>query len=360
MMNRTFYMSDYTRTEEVTLSIILGIIIAVSLFGNFGMIIVLLKNDKMWNSTNMLIGNLALSGVLVTAFCMPFSCISIINGEWPFKEGGACKFIAFNTSALLLSTIWTHTMISVDKYFYVVKPFSRTMTVSRAWLIICSIWIQSFLMSVLPLFKFGQFAYNHTTLVCGVGFPKKSYDTVYLASLATVSFIIPIAIMIYVYGHVFYAIRQHRARMKASTFCSLDVLKLQKKLVLTVVFSLICFIVCWSPFFLFVTMAVRVKTIKHMPRGLGIAAYWCSYSYNALNPLIICSMSRRFGDGVKELIISIFKVVERIFVLLSGICCLCFRKHSVKLKQDIQKQPVNDVIIISEFINKGFLMEQIE
>ena len=330
-INGTRYISTYSDSEETLLAFILSITACLALYGNSGMLIVLYKNDKMWNSTNMLIGNLALSGVLVSLFCMPFNLTSIIIGKWPFKDGIICKFNAFTASVLLLATILTHTMISVDKYFYVVKPFSRAMTVSRTSKIIFLVWFIAALMSFGPLLNFGKYQYNHTTLVCVVGFPRMKADFIYLVLLATVGFVIPNLVMSHVYIKVFIAVRKHTKRLQNSAVCSLDVVTLQKKLILTVVFSLICFLACWTPFCLLCVMALMVETVNDFPYGLGIAAYWCGYLYNALNPLIICSMSQRFGEGLTALTMSLIYVPVKIVKMLMTLCCSC-RSRRIALK----------------------------
>ena len=341
-----YYLSNFTESEELALALILGIIIVLALFGNFGMIIVLFQNDKMWNSTNMLIGNLAFSSIFVSIFCMPFSLISVINGEWPFEEGAVCQFNAFNTSGLLLATIWTHTMISVDKYFYVVKPFSRVMTTRNAWKMIGIIWLLAILMSVVPLFNFGKFAYNGTTMVCGLGFPKSKTDRLYLFILAIVGFVAPILVISYVYIRVSLAVQKHTKRIQTSTVCSLDVVKLQKRLIHTVVSSFACFLLCWVPFFVFVLLAMKLKSADNIPHGMGVAAYWCSYLNNALNPLIICSMSKRFGDGLIDIAVAFVRLPAKI--LPKNICCF---NHPDRTLENVTKETA-DGIVIKNIIHK--------
>jgi len=309
-----YYTSDYTGTEQTVLATILMFIIIFSLYGNGGMIIVLYKNDRMWNSTNILIGNLAVVAALTTLLIMPFSLTSMILQRWPFADGPICKFNAFLASQLLLYTIFIHTMISIDKYFAVVKPFSRAMTVRRTWLTSFVLWTIASFMSLGPLIHIGEYQYNKTALVCGVGFPKNKIDSIYMLLLFALGFIIPNVVNAHVYFKVFRAVRQHSKRLhKTSISSSFDVLKLQKRLVLTAFFSLLCFLLCWTPFAVYVTMAIVSESIDRIPHGLGVSAYWSGYMYNAINPLIICTMSTRFGDGLYELTMSLVQVPSKIF-----------------------------------------------
>lgn len=306
--NASYYMSEYNRTEQTVLTLILCVIMILAFYGNAGILLVIYKNDKMWNSTNILIGNLAIAGVLVTVLTMPFSLISIVMRKWPFKDGPVCKFNAFINSMLLLVTIFIHTLISIDKYYSVVKPFSRTMTVKKTWKIVFLVFVIAIVMSMGPLFNIGQYEYNQTALVCGAGFPQNNLDSVYLFVLFILGFAVPNITSIHVYVKVCFAVRNHSRRIRKAcvSHCSMDVMKLQKRLICTSMLSLVCFLFCWTPFAVYVTMGILMESIDKIPHGLGVSAYWCGYFYNALNPLVICSMSNRYGDGLYEITTKMF------------------------------------------------------
>lgn len=303
-----YFTSSYAGVEQTVLATVLILIIIFSLYGNGGMLIVLYKNDRMWNSTNILIGNLAVVGVLTTFFIMPLSLTSMTLRRWPFAEGPICKFNAFLASQFLLYTIFIHTMLSIDKYYAVVKPLSRAMTVRRTWLSNFVLWTIATFMSLGPLIHIGEYNYNRTALICGVGFPKDRLDSTYMLILFAIGFIIPNIVNAIVYFRVFSTVRQHTQRIhKTSVSSSCDVMKLQRRLILTTFLSLLCFLLCWTPFAIYVGMAITSKSIENMPHGLGVSAYWSGYLYNAINPLIICSMSSRFGDGIYEITIKVLR-----------------------------------------------------
>lgn len=324
---------EFAIEETSVLAIILIIIISASLYGNCGLIYVLYQNDKMWTSYYVLIGNLATSGILISFFSMPFSLATIIIGFWPFSQEAVCTAVAFMNSLLLLATIFTHTMISVGKYFAVVKPFSRAMTIKRTKRIIFLIWFFAVLISVGPLFKFGRYSYGPTTLACGIGFPENKIEMLYLLTLVSIGFVLPNIIMAFVYINVFISVRKHSNRLGKSTPSrSLNVVSLHKKLVLTALTSLVCFLLCWSPFCIFVLMSIFVGSRKDLPHALGISAYWCGFSYNALNPIIIASMCSRFGEGLRSTTTALFDKPIKLFrVLKEVICGCCFKKGDSKI-----------------------------
>ena len=69
-------------------------------------------------------------------------------------------------------------------------------------------------MSLGPLIHIGEYQYNKTALVCGVGFPKDRLDSNYLLVLFSIGFIIPNVVNDVVYLRVFKAVRQHTRRIE--------------------------------------------------------------------------------------------------------------------------------------------------
>ena len=293
----SYYLSPYTSVESVFLVCTLVSILLVSLAGGVIMIFALYANNKMWTSTNMLIGNLALINTCLALCVMPFHLLTTAKQRWTYGEGSICIFSGFSTSLLLLATIFTHMVISIDKYFAIVRPMSRFMTVKKTGIAIAIVWIAASFMSIIPLGGLSRFEYNPTTLTCGIGFPKSRIDLLYLLLLAGLGFILPLSLMSMAYTRVYIAVKKHSSRLMTHSVWSTDVLSLQRKLLLTVFVSLVCFLICWSTFFALTVTALIIKDRTLLPRGLGIAAYWTGYLNSAINPLVICSLSSRFKEG---------------------------------------------------------------
>ena len=289
---------ELTVNEKVALLIVLSLIVVISLYGNCGMLHVLNTNQKMWSCTYMLIGNLAAAGVMVTLVSMPFSLASVIMLRWPFENDIICQLSAFMSSMLLNVTMFTHTVISVSKYFGVVMPYSRTMTIPRTKRILFAIWFLAALISIGPFVDFGRYAFGPTTLACGVAFPANKTEIIYLLILACVSFIGPVLIMIHVYVKIFVSMRRRTKRLMATSSSTTNPYKLQRKLLTTTLCSLLCYLLCWTPFCIFIMTSFAVVSRDKIPRGLGIAAYWGAFSYNAINPIIFIAMCPRFREGL--------------------------------------------------------------
>ena len=300
------------------------------------MLYVLYNNDKMWTSTNMLIGNLALISTCLALFVMPFHLFTAGKQRWLHGEGAVCKYTGFSASLLLLATIFTHMVISIDKYFAVVKPMSRFMTARKTGTLIALIWTTAAAMSIIPFTGLSRFEYNPTTLICGIGFPRGKLDLLYLLLLAVLGFIIPLHLMGYAYIRVYVAVKRHSARLLAHSVSSTDVLILQQRLIMTVFASLVCFLICWSTFFALTVSAVVIKDKSQLPRGLGVAAYWTGYLNSALNPFVICSLSNRFKEGFNSIYVSVKNCLS----------CSCQRRseHLEKRRSETNKSTYTEEI----------------
>ena len=72
--------------------IIFGLIVFVGFIGNALVVIVVMANQQMRNTTNLLIINLAVADLLFIVFCVPFTASDYALPFWPFGNAW-CKVI---------------------------------------------------------------------------------------------------------------------------------------------------------------------------------------------------------------------------------------------------------------------------
>ena len=112
-------------------------------------------------------------------------------------------------------SIFTITIMSIEQYFALVRPLSRTITMRRTWYMIGAVWIVSTLMSMGPVLGWGHFEYNSSTLSCGVAYPRSTSEKLYLLFLVVIAYAIPLLIMAYAYIRIFFHGSQaHRQNCK--------------------------------------------------------------------------------------------------------------------------------------------------
>ncbi|XP_054088383.1 allatostatin-A receptor [Zeugodacus cucurbitae] len=124
-----------------------GIFALSGFFGNTLVILVVLFNQQMHSTTNLLIVNLAVADLLFVVFCIPFTATDYITEYWPFGDLW-CRTVQYLIVVTAFASIYTLVLMSVDRFLAVVHPIRsrqlRTEKVTKIaivtlWVIILSI-----------------------------------------------------------------------------------------------------------------------------------------------------------------------------------------------------------------------------
>jgi 7 transmembrane receptor (rhodopsin family) len=71
---------------RIVVSVIFGMIALLGLVGNLSVIIVVMANNSMRSTTNILIIGLALADLVFIVVCVPFTALSYVLTVWPFGQ----------------------------------------------------------------------------------------------------------------------------------------------------------------------------------------------------------------------------------------------------------------------------------
>lgn len=285
-------------------------IMVVAIVANTMNIIVVYRNSNMQTPRYMFIMNLACADLGVTLLAMPFSLITCISREWIMGES-LCKLHGFLGSFFFCVSIFTLTIMSIEQYYALVKPLARAITIRRARYMIGLVWIASTLVSMGPVLGWGHFAYNSSTLSCGVAYPRTTLERLYLLFLVLVAYVITLLIMTIAYIRIFFAVRKHTNRIAKYTSGGLEVMRLQRRIIYTLLLVLMVFILCWLPFVFLIVLATRNVGVSKLPYGLGVAAYWCGFCNSSINPIIFVIRNDRFREGYHDILNEVWY----------GLCC---------------------------------------
>ncbi|XP_035310233.1 prolactin-releasing peptide receptor isoform X1 [Cricetulus griseus] len=93
-----------------------SIVVVVGLVGNCLLVLVIARVRRLHNVTNFLIGNLALSDVLMCAACVPLTLAYAFEPRgWVFG-GGLCHLVFFLQPVTVYVSVFTLTTIALDRY----------------------------------------------------------------------------------------------------------------------------------------------------------------------------------------------------------------------------------------------------
>ncbi|XP_031557927.1 rhodopsin, GQ-coupled-like [Actinia tenebrosa] len=325
---RVIYSEIESAFQATSLIIIMGVAILTNIFN----ITVVYLNYSMQTPRYMFIINLAGGDLGVALLSMPFCLVTSIARDWVFGSA-FCQLHGFLGSLFFCVSIFTLTIMSIEQYHALVKPLSRAINIRRAWYMIALVWSLSVLVSIQPIFGWGHFSFNSSTLACGVSFPKRVTERLYLLLLVLLAFVTPLLIMGYAYIRIFIAVQKHSIRIAQYTKGGQEVIRLQRRITFTLLLVLIVFLLCWMPFVILIVLASSRQDVLQLPWGLGVAAYWCGFFNSALNPIIFVIRNDKFREGYIEILSCLWGCIRcrDIIVLKKG------RRRSWQLSRSMKR-----------------------
>ncbi len=219
--------NHYVFTSKLFTGVLLYSLTIWTIIGNIMVCIALFTNKqlKQGGMSNYLIGNLALSDLLLGLTVLPFSATLSTFKTWPF---GSVLCELWLSIDVLCSTasIWGLLVISLDRYIatnHPIKYLKQKNSLKTALIYIAVSWLISIIISLGPLLfkafdsneretqtKSGLMRIENTDLYDCVLFKTPSF--VILSSLG--SFFLPLILMITLYTRVFLKIRQQSKMFK--------------------------------------------------------------------------------------------------------------------------------------------------
>ena len=280
--------------------VVLFLTLVAGFFGNALVVGVVLRNRQMRTRTNIFLTQLAITGMGVCLFCIPFMITALIKQSWVLGEP-LCKVNAFVLPFWFSSSIFTLTVISIHKYFSIVKPLRIIITHDRTLLIIIVVWLSAFACSIGPILGWTEIAYKSSASMCGPRYPHNAAEISHTVFLLCVVYTFPILAMIFLYWRIIRAVKRHCQRIRDTAIIDDRGILAQKKIIITLVFVVAVFVACWTPFFIYGILTL-VMDVSRFSRHFLRSAYICGFLYSVCNPIILGARNPRFRRGFKELV----------------------------------------------------------
>ena len=187
----------------VLLAILYGSISLVAVLGNGLVILVIAKNRKMQTVTNIFIANLALADVIIGIFSTPFQFQPALHQRWDLPEF-LCKVApSFKTLSVNVS-VFTLTVIAVDRYVAVLYPLKAGFSKKTAVLGLAFIWIIG-IVSSFPEALYFQYQYVYDPVIndvkpfCRDDWPTKNFGKFYHLYIFIVQYLLPLCVINFSY-----------------------------------------------------------------------------------------------------------------------------------------------------------------
>ncbi|XP_075867829.1 opioid receptor, delta 1a [Nelusetta ayraudi] len=277
----------------ISITALYSVICVVGLLGNVLVMYGVVRYTKMKTATNIYIFNLALADALATS-TLPFQSAKYLMNTWPFGEL-LCKLVIAIDYYNMFTSIFTLTMMSVDRYIAVCHPVRALAfrTPVNAKMINVLIWVASSAIGVpIMVMAVTKVADNGRTM-CMLKFPEPDWywDTVTKICVFIFAFVVPVMVITICYGLMI--LRLKSVRLLSGSKEKDRNMRRITRMVLVVVAA---FIVCWTPIHIFIIVKTMVEINTRNP---FVIASWhlciaLGYTNSSLNPVLYAFLDENF------------------------------------------------------------------
>lgn len=288
-------------SADVAVTTMLALLIIADISGNCLVCLVIKKNKDMRTPFNYLLVNLAVSDIMFATFIAPNH---VFEDSFTHPKGTTglvvCLVITAGNVAWIgaASSSVTLTAIAVERYCTVTSPDGSNgkLTKKKLKAIISGCWIFSVALNM-PLFLATRF--DSSISDCKWIWPEKwigaAYDSVWLVLLA----IIPLTVMTGLYSKVVYMLWFKRNEENEVAHQQKGVLKVRKRVTLSVITVSAIFGACWiTGLLIYILSYLDILLFGSISYVLSDTLFMFN---SAINPFVYALLNERFRQKIKML-----------------------------------------------------------
>ncbi|XP_013101717.1 allatostatin-A receptor [Stomoxys calcitrans] len=287
---------EISRLVRIIVPLCFGLIALTGFFGNTLVILVVLLNQQMHSTTNLLIVNLAIADLLFVVFCIPFTATDYVADTWPFGDLW-CRIVQYLIVVTAFASIYTLVLMSIDRFLAVVHPIRSRMlrTEKITKICICAIWgvILTILLPVALSHGIVQIhGATYTQELCR--FMENSFlsPSVYQIIFFATSYLLPLMVISGLYVRMITSLWRHGTSVRMSV----ESQRGRKRVTRLVVVVVIAFASLWLPIqiiLLLKALDIYQATTKFTVI-LQIIAQTLAYTSSCINPVLYAFLSDNF------------------------------------------------------------------
>jgi r-opsin len=197
------------------LGFVVFVIGTISVIGNGVVISVFTSTKSLRTPSNLYVVNLAFSDFLMLFTMGPPMFLSCYHGTWTFGAL-ACEIYGACGSLFGCVSIWSMTLIALDRYNVIVKGLSgKPLTNTSAILQLAIVWILSVLWTAAPFFGWNRYVPEGNLTACGTDYLTQTWlSRSYIIIYSVWVYWLPLFMIIYSYFYILKAVMAHERNMR--------------------------------------------------------------------------------------------------------------------------------------------------
>lgn len=208
------FQTDIDSRSKTTVAVTTGLLVLdifMAITGNSFVCLALYRNRRLRTITNLYILSLAIGDIAIAILVLPFSLVASVKREWSFGYN-FCQFNGFVTYIWEGVSIYTLALTAINRYYCVVKQqrYPYLFTKRKAVLSILFVFIFTLVVGLssslaVPVI----YKWRPHSLHCVAKSTSDLKESLVCFSFLGFYMILPMQFIMYGYGNVFLAVRNH-------------------------------------------------------------------------------------------------------------------------------------------------------
>ncbi|XP_078577297.1 G-protein coupled receptor 61-like [Branchiostoma floridae x Branchiostoma japonicum] len=182
----------------------------LAIAGSISVMAVIAKTPQLRILTLIFVFNLCAADLMHSLSSTPLAIATLAHGgEW-FSTVAMCQITGFLDSFFTFGSISTVCVISVERYYSIVRPMVHAayLTLLKALFAIGVIWLLALAFAMAPLMGWNGYSFNPIHKECTFSWSEGGASTVYAIIISVVYFCIPAMVIITMYGFIYRTARK--------------------------------------------------------------------------------------------------------------------------------------------------------
>jgi len=291
-------VAEWTTASVAVTVVPLCIVILIGIFGNLMVVFISTNGNRVRTKGRPLIASLALADTLESTNLI-FMLVSVGNyGRWIFGDE-LCQLNGFMTTEFVISSMYSLTAISLNRYFMVVKQnyYRMVFNTRNQALIIALIWCIPLPLTTGPLLGWSEYEFQTGKCICIFWFSR---SVVFSSVVLVVAVPLPLGIICFCCFKIFKQVKHHSKQVgtmaSSAPTVNVEEVKITKTLAVVIGAYLICFVPAAT-----INLIEMVFPSFKIPLWIDILSMILVFCNHANNPVIYGALNKQYRKAFRDI-----------------------------------------------------------